>query len=275
MTDLPIQSDMTFEDFGHTNGVRFWYARDFAAMLGYADWNTFRRGPFQKAHNTCLTLKIDLTEAFQACRRDVDGREVEDFKLTRFACHVIAMQGDPRKPQVASAQAYFAQIAAEFREAVEALEDVERVSVRGELSVEERALSSIASSHGVKNFAFFQDAGYRGMYNMGTKGVREIKGAPPDRSPLDFMGSTELAANLFRITQTNERVKKDAIHGQRALETTAKAVGETVRQTMIELSGTAPEDLPAAEDLRDVQKKLRTTQRSFRKMDQLREGRAD
>lgn len=268
MTTLP-SDPLSFEDFAHSNGATFWYAREFMRMLGYSDWSTFRRGVLQRACNACMSLQISVTDNFRETNIIIDGREQVDFKLTRFACYLIAMNGDPKKPQIAEAQAYFAGLAEAFREYIEAQEQVERVLVRAEISDQERSLSSVAKAQGVENYAFFQNAGYLGMYNMHIGQLRQRKGVPNGRSPLDFMGSTELAANLFRITQTEEKIRNEAIRGQAALEETAKGVGRKVRRTMEEISGTRPEDLKPAEDIREVHKQLRATSREFQQMDML------
>jgi DNA-damage-inducible protein D len=257
-----------FEDFSQTNGTVFWYARDFMAMLGYQEWSTFRRGPLERAHKACFSLGIPLNENFtETTRLNAEGKEVSDFKLTRFACYLVAMNGDPKKPPVAEAQAYFAGLAENFRQYLAGTEEVERLLTRGELVEQEKSLSSTAHQHGVEQYAFFQNAGYVGMYNMNLRKVREIKRVPSNRSPLDFMGSTELAANLFRITQTDEKIRNEAIHGQVLLESAAKQVGRTVRSTMRALSGTLPENLPPAGDLQEVYRGLKGASREFRKMD--------
>lgn len=255
---------LNFEDFAHANGDTFWYAREFAAMLGYQSWATFRKGPLEKAYVACLTLQLPLGENFRECSTE-DGQP--DFKLTRFACYLVSMNGDSRKPPVAQAQAYFAGLAIVFREYLEGREEVERVLTRGEITERGVALASTAKSHGVVDYALFQNAGYLGMYNMHLGVLRTRKGVPGNRSPLDFMGSTELAANLFRITQTDEKIRNEAIRGQAALEQTHRFVGKAVRKTMLDIGGTAPEHLPPAPDIKQVHKELKATSREFRKMD--------
>jgi DNA-damage-inducible protein D len=123
-------------------------------------------------------------------------------------------------------------------------------------------------ARGVVNFAFFQNAGYRGMYNLDLVQIRRKKGVPAGRSPLDFMGKTELAANLFRITQTEEKIRNEDITGQRPLQCAAEHVGRTVRKTMIDLSGTAPEQLPPARDITRVRGDLKRTGREYARLDE-------
>jgi DNA-damage-inducible protein D len=181
------------------------------------------------------------------------------------------MNGDPKKPQVAQAQAYFVQWAEACRLYLEQAEGVERVAIRGEISEHERTLSGTAKAAGVVEYGLFQNAGYRGLYNMDLWQIRRRKGVPQGRSPLDFMGKTELAANLFRVTQTEEKIRAEKIRGQKPLERTAEGVGRKVRQTMIEISGKRPEELPPAEDIKEVHKKLKTSHREIRKLDRPKE----
>ncbi|HQZ60673.1 MAG TPA: damage-inducible protein D, partial [Acinetobacter sp.] len=146
-------------------------------------------------------------------------------------------------------------------------ENVERVLIREEVSEREKSLSGVAKQHGVTNYAFFQNAGYRGMYNMNLAQLRQLKGINSKRSPLDFMGKDELAANLFRITQTELKVKQDGRRGQGYLESLAEQVGKQVRQAMLDISGTRPESLPPAEDVNTVKKGLKETHKKLKEID--------
>ncbi len=152
-----------FDDFGHLNGMKFWWARDLMAFLGYDDFND---KAITRAVRACTTLGINIFENFQQVQREVDGKLVSDYKLSRFACYLTAMNGDVRKPQVAQAQAYFAAVAETAREYFQGADSVERVLVRGEVSEREKSLNSTAKSAGIVNYPLFQNAGYRGMYNM-------------------------------------------------------------------------------------------------------------
>jgi DNA-damage-inducible protein D len=120
---------------------------------------------------------------------------------------------------------------------------------------------------GVVEYGLFQNAGYRGLYNMNLREIRRYKGVPEGRSPLDFMGKTELAANLFRVTQTEEKIRAERIRGQKPLEYAAEHVGREVRRTMVKISGKRPEELPSAEDIKSVHKKLKSSHREIRKLD--------
>src|SRR6185437_13757333 len=165
------------------------------------------------------------------------------------------------------AQAYFVATAEALRQYTQGAENVERVVIRGEVSEREKTLGATVFTRGIREFAFFQNAGYRGLYNLSMREIRGRRGLPADRSPLDFMGKTELAANLFRITQTEEKIRNEDIRGQASLEGAALHVGRTVRKTMIELGGTAPEDLPTDSDIKIVRRDLKRAGKELAKID--------
>lgn len=255
-----------FEDFALENGGRYWFASDLMKMLGYESLSAFNKA-INRAISACVALNIPVVDNFIQVKRQVDGKEVEDYKLTRFACYLTAMNADPRKPQVAAAQAYFAAVAETVRQYIQEAEDVERVLIREEISEREKTLSGVAKQAGVIHYPFFQNAGYLGMYNMNLAQLRARRGIPQDVTPLDFMGKTELAGNLFRITQTEEKIKNEQIRGQANLEHAATQVGRKVRQTMIEISGVPPELLPVEDDIKEVKKNLKATHKEFKKLD--------
>ncbi|MEN6437510.1 MAG: damage-inducible protein D [Syntrophobacter sp.] len=256
----------TFEDWGKSNGSRFWYARDLMGLLGYESYTTFKNA-MNRAIAACTALGIDVMENFRQCIRRIDGKSLPDMKLSRFACYLTTMNGDPKKPHVAHAQAYFATIAESFQRYFQEVDHVERVAIREDISEREKSLNGVAQKAGVTNYAFFQNAGYRGMYNMNLTDLREHRGIPSGRSPLDFMGKSELAANLFRITQTELKIESDNVRGQSRLAATAETVGSQVRRSMKEISNTRPENLPVANDIREVKKELKGIQKDFRKLD--------
>jgi len=256
-----------FDDMGHENAVKYWFARDLMRLLGYDNYSSFR-GVINRAIAACTALGINVAETFIQTEREIDGRPLPDFKLTRFACYLVALNGDPRKEQVAKAQVYFICIAETFRNYLEETENVERVLIREEISDREKSLSGVAKHHGVVHYPLFQNAGYRGMYNKNLGELKQLKGLRDfKRCLLDFMGKEELASNLFRITQTEAKIKKDRAYGQSSLEEIAERVGGQVRKAMLEISGTRPEDLPLVEDLKDVKKSLKQTHRKFVKID--------
>jgi DNA-damage-inducible protein D len=255
-----------FESHGHSNGFRFWWASELAVLMGYESLHSFRKA-IERAMVTLTSLNVPIFDNIVQEQRTVNGKTVSDYKLSRFACYLVAMNGDPKKPQVAKAQGYFVMWAEACRLSLEEADGVERVGIRAEISEHERSLSGVAHRQGVENYAFFQNAGYRGLYNMDLFQIRRIKGVPAGRSPLDFMGKTELAANLFRVTQTEEKIRAERTRGQANLENAAESVGRKVRSTMLQISGKPPEQLKPAEDIKEVHKKLKFSHREIRKLD--------
>ncbi|HYD52597.1 MAG TPA: hypothetical protein VEA99_08220 [Gemmatimonadaceae bacterium] len=262
--------EANFEAFGHDNGHRFWWESDLRRLLGYGASEQGWQRAVGRAIAACTALGIPVQENFGHCSRDVEGEPVADCQLSRFACYLIAMNGDPRKAEVARAQAYFASFAEAARQMALHLDGVERVVIRDEMVDREKSLSSVAKGAGVADYALFQNAGYRGLYNMNLSDLKRLKGVPGDRTLLDFMGREELAANLFRITQTESKIRKENVRGQYNLERTAESVGKHVRKTIEEIGGTMPERLPPAEDLKAVKSGLKKTHRELKKLDKKR-----
>lgn len=256
-----------FEESGQDNGSRHWLASEFMTFLGYNDFSVFRKA-INKAMAACAALNIPISDNFLDVRRTTDNKVV-DYKLTRFACYLSAMNADSKKPEVAKAQAYFAGLAEAVRQYVEAQEGegIDRVIIRDKISEQEKTLSGVAHQAGVENYPFFQNAGYRGMYNMNLSRLRDLKGVPAGRSVLDFMGKRELAANLFRLSETEAAIKTDGVTGQQRLEATAESVGKRVRDTMITNSHDKPESLPVSEDIVEVRKQLKTSYKELKRID--------
>lgn len=248
-----------FEDLGRPNGITHWDEGVLMQALGYESAQAFANA-LMKAKTACLTLGIECEDHFV---RQANGK----YLITRFGCYLVAMNGDPRKPEVAAAQVYFAAIAETFKTHLEHAEGIDRVLIREDMKDREKSLAGTAKRHGVENYPFFQSKGYLGMYNMSLQRLKEYKGVSKDATLLDHMGKTELAANLFRITQTEEKITKEKIRGQASLEKTAQDVGREVRNTMQRISGTVPEELPVAEDLKQVRKKLKGTRKQLEDRD--------
>lgn len=260
-------SEERFENLSKQNGFVYWFATDLMKTLGYDTWTSFSKA-INRAMATCNTLNIQLIDNFEQIRReDFEGKTFTDFKLSRVACYLITMNADSKKEAVAKAQVYFATLAGAVNDFIEQTNKVERIGVREEMSEREKSLSGVVYSAGVDNYAFFQNAGYRGMYNKNMTELKNVRSIDTKRSLLDFMGKEELAANLFRLTQTELKIKQDNTKGQASLESVASTVGKQVRKTMIEISGIAPENLPKHEDIKEVKKELKTHSKELKKID--------
>lgn len=258
-----------FESVGQSNGSRFWYASTFRTMLGYESPAGFDKA-INRAIGTCTTLGISVAENFVQCERYTPDGNVPDFKLSRFACYLVAMNGDVRKAAVAAAQAYFAALAEAQRQFMEAADDVERVQIRDEVTERNKGLMSTATKAGVVDFGLFHDAGYLGMYNMHLNKLKDYKRLPDGRTLLDFMDKRELAGNLFRLTETDARLKSDRTVGQKPAEKVAFDVGRQVRRVMMESDGVPPERIPLAGDIKEVRKELKQTAKKFTRLDSAR-----
>lgn len=262
------EGEENFETYACENGFTFWSGLKLMDLLGYSNWATFNH-VVSKAMTTCNTLGIPIMDNFQQRRVDVGGRQVEDFKLSRFACYLISMNGNVTMPKVAQAQAYFARLAGAVQDFQIQSANVERLQVRSEISDREKTLTGVAFSHGlnIDGYGLFQNAGYRGMYNKNISQLKAIRNVDSSRSLLDFMGKNELAANLFRITQTEIKIKAENVRGQSRLENTAENVGQQVRKAMLEINNTPPERLGVFEDIKEVKKNLKSTNKALKGID--------
>ncbi len=258
-------SEINFEDFRNQNGIIFWWASELMLMLGYEDMTSFRK-VIDKATKAFISLGIDHYENIILTEREIDGQRMSDFKLTRFACYITAMNANPQKVEVARMQAYFAMQARAFEVYVQNNNDIDRLIIRDEIKEGNKSLSSAAYNAGVVDFAKFNNAGYRGMYNMMNYQLAKKRNC--DKGKLfEIMGRTELAANLFRITQTEERIKSKGIQGQEALERTHFDVGREVRKIVIENTGKTPESLPQEKEIPNIKKELRVGFKEMKKLD--------
>lgn len=259
MDNLEKINETLFENIKHIDeyGNEYWFARELMHALEYDKWNNFHSviKHAQKAKINAEASKInDFTEVGKIVQTGALSRKIIDYRLSRYACYLIAMNGDPRKKAIALAQTYFAVKTRqqELSENFEQLtEDQKRLGIRQELAKHNSSLSEAAHNAGITSpaqYATFQNAGYRGLYGGLTENdIHKRKNLKPTQKILDHMGSTELAANLFRATQTDEKLRRDNIHGVTKANNTHYAVGSKVRQTIQELGGTMPENLPTPE----------------------------
>ena len=249
------KNNKTFEEIKHIDesGVEFWYAREIMGVLQYSKWQNFEK-IIDKAKTSCENSDISVFEHFTEVSKTIkmpNGAEktILDYKLTRYACYLIAQNGDSRKKVIALAQTYFA-VQTRKQEISEKeysmlTEDEKRFYQRNLTRKGNYSLNQTAKNAGVKNFDRFHNFGYKGLYNGETADdIAKRKGLRYREDILDNMGSDELIANLFRISQTEQKLKKDNIKNEEEANKAHYEVGSKIRKTIKELGGTMPEDLP-------------------------------
>ena len=247
-----------FEDIKHfdENGTEYWEARELQRVLNYKEWRKFDN-VISKAKDACQNSGISIAEHFvdvDKLSKRANNAEVviKDYKLTRYACYLIAQNGDSRKKVIALAQTYFA-IQTRKQEISEKdysvlTEDEKRFYQRNLTKKGNYSLNQTAKNAGVKNFDKFHNSGYKGLYNGETADdIAKRKGLRYREDILDNMGSDELIANLFRISQTEQKLKRDNIQNEKDANNAHYEVGSKIRNTIKELGGTMPEDLPTPE----------------------------
>lgn len=264
-------NELTFEDFKQENGITYWWASDLMKMLGYADLKVFIDKPVQKATKVLMSLGITHFNEIKHEMRNVNGESVQDAKMTRFACYLTAMNSDVKKPEVAAAQAYFASQTQKFELLVSSGDQFERLLTREELAEGQKSLASVAKNAGVEDFAKFQNAGYLGMYNMPSWKLEKKRGVAKGKL-FDYMGRSELAANLFRVTQTEERIKYKGIKGQNNIEQAHHEVGKEVREIIVKNIGKTPENLIQEQPLPQVKKELKQGHKKMIQEDKPKKG---
>lgn len=258
MNQFKTNNNQTFEEIKHIdeNGIEFWYARDLQKVLDYKEWRKFD-GVIEKAKKACENSNINSLDHFVGIDKTIKmpkgaKKDIKDYKLTRYACYLIAQNGDSRKRVVALAQTYFA-IQTRKQEISEKeycllTEEEKRFYQRDLTRKGNYSLNQTAKNAGVKNFDKFHNAGYKGLYNGETANdIAKRKGLRYREEILDNMGSDELIANLFRISQTEQKLKKDKIDTEKDACNTHNKIGKIVREAIKQAGGTMPEDLPTPE----------------------------
>ncbi len=248
-------SNKTFEDIKHIdeNGIEFWYARELQIVLNYKECRKFEN-VINKAKESCKNSDVSVIEHFvdvDKLSKRANNAEViiKDYKLTRYACYLIAQNGDSRKKVIALAQTYFAvqtrKQEINEREYSSLTEDEKRFYQRDLTRKGNYSLNQTAKNAGVKNFDKFHNSGYKGLYNGETADdIAKRKGLRYREDILDNMGSDELIANLFRISQTEQKLKKDNIKTEKEANETHYNIGKNIREVIAKNGGTMPEDLP-------------------------------
>lgn len=266
----------TFEEIKQSSEFKqeFWSARHLGKVLEYAEYRNFLP-VIEKAKEACRNSGQPVEDHFVEMHEMVSigsgaERKMESYGLSRYACYLIVQNGDPTKPVIANGQTYFAiqtrrQELADDKTFQQLKEDEKRLFLRNELKEHNKQLVEAAQQAGVEtdlDFAVFQNHGYKGLYGgLDPKGIHARKGLKKSHQILDHTGSTELAANLFRATQAEEKLRRDEVRGKSNANKTHYEVGAKVRKTIVELGGTMPEDLPTPDTSvkkleRDQQKKL-------------------
>ena len=275
MSNITQQHHATFEEIRRVDedGNEFWLARQLGKALNYSEYRHFLP-VLERAREACRKSNQATDDHFEDVLEMVDigsgaRRELADVRLSRYACYLVVQNGDPTKSVIANGQTYFA-IQTRRQELADAAhlnrlgEDEKRLAIRAELTEHNKALAAAAKGAGVEtslDYAIFQDHGYKGLYGgLGNRDIHTRKGLKKSQKILDYMGSTELAANLFRATQTEEKLLRDQVQGKAKANQTHLDVGKKVRQTIAELGGTMPENLPTPKEsigkLESAKKKL-------------------
>jgi len=249
-------------------GQEFWSARDLYKLLGYTEFGKFLP-VIERAKVACHNSKQDEFMHFahvsepQKSRNqygEIKGQVLHDYKLSRYACYLIAQNGDSRKEEIAKAQTYFAIQTRKQEIQDQRIEDKKRVLLREEMKKNNKKLAEAAKDAGVVNYGVFQDFGYMGLYGgLKQKDIHSKKKLKKNEAILDNMGSEELAANLFRATQTESKLKRENIVGQNKANKAHHDVGKRVRATIKQIGGTMPEELPTPDNIRESKKRLKNS----------------
>lgn len=260
-----------FDNIKHINenGEEYWLARELQKVLEYSEWRNFTNA-IEKAKEACKNSDNNSKNHFVDINKKVElgsgaERTIDDIMLSRYACYLIVMNGDPKKEVIALAQTYFA-VKTRQQELIEHYDELsenqKRLSIRREMAEHNKSLAEAAQNAGIiepNDYATFQNYGYKGLYGgLTAQDIHKRKGLKKSQKILDHMGSTELAANLFRATQTDEKLRREKISTKHEANKTHYEVGAKVRKTIKELGGTMPEDLPTPDkSIKQVERELK------------------
>lgn len=257
------QHHQTFEGIRHVdeNGNEYWRARQLAKVLEYSEYRHFLP-VIERAKEACRNSGHAVEDHFEDVLDMVEigsgaMRQLAGIHLSRYACYLVVQNGDPTKTVIANGQTYFAlqtrrQELRDDEGFARLSEDEKRMTIRNELATHNKHLAAAAKDCGVESpldYAIFQDHGYKGLYGgRGAKDIHALKSLKKNQKILDYMGSTELAANLFRATQTEDKLRRDEVRGKHNANQTHFEVGQKVRQTIADLGGVMPEALPTPQE---------------------------
>lgn len=260
MSNLQAEEYKKFEQIKKTrgDGTEYWNARELSEVLQYKKWENFAK-VIDRAKLACSNSGFEMVEHFPEVRKTIEmpknaTKKVLDYELSRYACYLIVQNGDPRKQVIALGQTYFAiqtrrQEVADYFNQLD--EDNKRLVIRGDIKQWNQMLLEVAHNAGVitnQEYAEFQNLGYMGLYGgLTVEDIHRKKNLKDNQKILDFMGSEELAANLFRITQTEAKLKRENVKNKEKANQTHYTVGKTVRKAIEDIGGTMPEDLPTPE----------------------------
>jgi DNA-damage-inducible protein D len=252
------------------NGEDYWMARDIQSILGYDKWENFG-AVIERSKTACESAGVRVTYHFLDTKKVISagkGAKLEraDCYLTRYACYLIAMNGDSSKPEISTAQSYFA-----LQTRRQELTDQEkRIQLRERVTKSNKLLHGTARSAGVQRFALFNDAGYRGLYGMGLADIKARKGIPAKENLLDCAGRAELAAHDFRATQTQQKIERENIRGEGPAIHAHRVVGSEVREAIRRIGGIMPEDLPKEEPIKKLIAARKKNRKSIESSDEFR-----
>jgi len=265
MDEIKNYNESIFESIKHIDefGNEYWEARELMCALEYVQWRRFK-DVINKAITSCQLSQNDVNDHFAEVGKMVKTgdsyRKIEDYKLSRYACYLIVQNSDPRKKVIALGQTYFAVQTRKMEltelEYKELSEDDKRLYTRKKVSEGNYSLNRTAINSGVKNLAEFHNAGYRGLYNgESADDIAKRKGLRYREDILDNMGSLELGANLFRITQTEDKLKREKVDNEYTANSVHYEIGKKVRNAIKDMGGTMPEELPTPEkSLKELKK---------------------